>query len=293
MTYSLLNTDDKCTPLPKVRIRSEGAECVNLPSTSGNQSDFNTPCTSSKYSPTQSSSPTPPWTVFPSSQPGTSYYDEIYQPEISSPGHIEDLLAMFPLVSPDGVKFLFKISNHNAIAVTNCLIDLNIEGVLDLIRPAIVNDSPKKIRLDEEDWESDDNLTESLIAFYKDFKFNTHAAIRVCIPNQPVIDTGGARRQLFSRVLATMAKSDKFNLFEGPHDRLRPTFKQSSVSSGMLHILGRMIGHSIVMDGQGFPFLSPPCYYYMCGYHDRALSLLQQEDVGELTNRVIQQVSKN
>ena len=80
------------------------------------------------------------------------------------------------------------------------------------------------------------------------------------------------------------------NLFEGPPGRLRPTFKQSSISSGMLHILGRMIGHSIIMDGQGFPFLSPPCYYYMCGYLDKALSLVQQDDVGDHVNHVIEQV---
>ena len=87
-----------------------------------------------------------------------------------------------------------------------------------------------------------------------------------------------------------MARSTKFGLFEGPPGRLRPTFKQSSVSSGMLHILGRMIGHSIIMDRQGFPFLSPPCYYYMCGYLDKALSLIQSDDVGDHINYVIEQV---
>lgn len=106
---------------------------------------------------------------------------------------------------------------------------MTIEGILDILRPAIIHETPRRFRLDEEDWESDETLAESLIAFYKDCKFNPHATIRVCIPNQPVIDTGGARRQLFSRVLATMAKSVKFGLFEGPPGQLRQTFKQSSV----------------------------------------------------------------
>ena len=56
----------------------------------------------------------------------------------------------------------------------------------------------------------------------------------------------------------------------------------------MLHILGRMIG---TQHNHGFPFLSPPCYYYMCGYLDKALSLVQQDDVGHRVKHVIEQVS--
>lgn len=162
---------------------------------------------------------------------------------------------------------------------------------MDLLRPAVISDSSRKLRLDEEDCESGKNLAEALIAFYKDCKFDGQAAVRVCIPNQPVIDTGGARRQLFSSVFTTLATSDNFGLFEGPPGRLRPVFRQSSVSSGLLNILGKMVGHSIVMDTQGFPFLSPPCYYYMCGYLDKALSLLRPEDAGEHVNHVIAQVN--
>lgn len=230
--------------------------------------------------------------VFGSSLPSTSHdYEEPKElPEESSHEKLEDLLSMFPSTPPEGIKFLFKISNHDAVAVTDCLIGVNVESIIDLLRPAFIRDNPKRLRLDEEDWESDDDLAESLVAFYKDSKFNPHAAIRVCIPNQPVIDTGGARRQLFSRVLSVMAQSEKFGLFEGPPGRLRPTFKQSSVSSGMLLILGRMIGHSLIMDKQGFPFLSPPCYYYMCGYFDKALSLIQQDDIGDRISHVITQV---
>ncbi len=35
-------------------------------------------------------------------------------------------------VPSDGVKFLFKTSNHNAVAVTDCLVNLTIEGILDI-----------------------------------------------------------------------------------------------------------------------------------------------------------------
>lgn len=285
--------------LPDVRVRSSDYyESATEPSTSGSGQSHTPPSNSASCAPALGTSinvlPRPhsplmsPLVGY--SQPGTSYEQEEAIPETSSHDRLEELLSMFPSVSPDGVKFLLKISKNNAVAVTDCLLDLTTEGILDLLRPAIINDSPKRLQLDEEDWESDENLAESFIAFYKDCRFNINAPIRVCIPNQPVIDSGGARRQLISRVLATMAESTKFGLFEGPPGRYRPAFKQSSVSSGMLRILGRMIGHSIVMDKLGFPFLSPPCYYYMCGYVDRALSLVQQEDVGEHVNYVIKKV---
>ena len=290
----------KRSSLPRVQItRSSGTQSDNR--TSGSARRKPPSAADSSPAPSRASSPsslsfpcTPSWM---SSQPGTSYqpessyeHEEATQNEMPSQDQLQELLSMFPSVSADGVKFLFKISNQNAVAVTDCLVNLNVEGILEILRPAIISDSPRKLRLDEDDWDSDESLAESLIAYYKDYKFNSHAAIRVCIPHQPVIDTGGARRQLYSRVLATVAESEKFSLFEGPPGRLRPAFKQSSVSSGLLHILGRMIGHSIIMDTQGFPFLSPPCYYYMCGYHDRALSLVQLEDVGENVSHVIEQV---
>ena len=227
-----------------------------------------------------------PGVSYSSTPPECSYdYDQV-----SVKDQVEQLTAMFPTVSEEGIKFLYKISNQNAVKVTECLVDLTLEGIMDLLRPIIICDSARRLSLDEEDSESEESLAEALVAFYKDCKFNGKAAIRVCIPNQPVIDTGGARRQLFAGVLATLAKSHKFGLFEGPPGRLRPVFKQSSISSGMLSILGKMIGHSIIMDTQGFPFLSPPCYYYMCGYPDKALSLIQREDVGEHVNHIITQV---
>ena len=43
------------------------------------------------------------------------------------------------------------------------------------------------------------------------------------------------------------------HVFDGPPKRFRPAFKTSTLSSGML---GYMVAHNILMDGQGFPFLA-------------------------------------
>ena len=67
-------------------------------------------------------------------------------------------------------------------------------------------------------------------------------------------------------------------LFEGPKNRLRPCFRQSSIS--ILQLIGKMVGHTIVMDSIGFPFLSPACYYYMAGFVDKAISATTIDDAG-------------
>ena len=51
-----------------------------------------------------------------------------------------------------------------------------------------------------------------------------------------------------------------------------------------------MVGHSIVMDMQGFPFLSPPCYYYMAGNVDLALSVTTEDDISERVKYVVSKV---
>ena len=57
---------------------------------------------------------------------------------------------MFPSVPPDGVKFLFKLSNYckharqYAVVVSECLINFTVEGVLDLVQAAILRDESKE-----------------------------------------------------------------------------------------------------------------------------------------------------
>lgn len=71
---------------------------------------------------------------------------------------------------------------------------------------------------------------------------------------------------------------------------MRPTLKQSSVYSGVLTTVGRMVGHSILLDGQGFPYLSPACYHYLAGHIDKAVSCLSEDDVGERIRHVVVKV---
>ena len=55
--------------------------------------------------------------------------------------------------------------------------------------------------------------------------------------------------------------------------------KPCNVVSGLLKNFGRAIAHSIVIDNTGFPFLSPPMYYYLLGMEDIAITYLLDIDV--------------
>ena len=109
------------------------------------------------------------------------------------------------------------------------------------------------------------------------------------LSGEPALDTGGVRRQVFSEVFETVAFSDRL----GPPNTRRPVFRISSLSAGMMRLLGRMIGHSIILDCQGFPYLSPACYKYMTGNQDQALLLCRPDDASERVQHVLSEVSKS
>ena len=49
-------------------------------------------------------------------------------------------------------------------------------------------------------------------------------------------------------------------LFEGPQHSVEPICTAESQLSGLFKILGKMVGHSIIQEGIGFPFL-PNCVF--------------------------------
>ena len=104
--------------------------------------------------------------------------------------------------------------------------------------------------------------------------FDKGAQVRISLRGQPAVDTGGVRRQFFSTVFEHLACCERYGLFDGPSDQLRPAFRMSNLSSGLMCILGVMVGHSLLMDGQGFPFFSECCYYYLSGAMDKAITLI-------------------
>ncbi len=217
-------------------------------------------------------------------------------PVIGAGDQIDVLTTVLPGVPKNSLKFLLDISSGDANQVSNLFLEdgggLSLSCLVEFMRSSLLLDGVvRRLILDEYDDQQPDSLTQEAIAFYKGSRFDQRCEIRIRINDQPVVDTGGARRQFFNDVFANIATSQQLRLFEGTANRLRPVFRQSSISSGMMSLVGKMVGHSILMDCQGFPFLSPSCYYYMAGYTDQAMAECSLVDAGDRVSQVVSKVS--
>ncbi len=205
---------------------------------------------------------------------------------------IQQLADMFPQVSDGQLKFLLASYEQNTSKVMHTLLEgLSMDSLRDVVRSTRIRkslcDSPR-LRVDADDEEGE--WVDAAVSFYKASKFDKEGQLRVYIRGQPGVDTGGLRRQFFSVVFETLATSESFKLFEGSANRLRPTFRLSNLSSGLLRVIGTMVAHSYLLDGQGFPFLSDCCYYHLCGCTDKAMSAITLSDVGDRVSSLLTEV---
>ena len=236
-----------------------------------------------------------------SSSSGTANRNDSFEPgfliehevaEVNPRKDISRLVEMFPNYSPSQLEFLYRLSNSSFSRVVDsaleglCFESLRSLAVSQLVVP--LSESPR-IRLDADD--DEDDWVEAAVCFYKHSKFDKCAPVRISIRGQPAIDTGGVRRQFFSVVFSKLAEpSCAMCLFEGPPNRLRPAYKASLLSSGLLTIFGTMVAHSFLLDGQGFPFIAEYCFYYLAGLHDQATTCISIEDVGADVKSILTEV---
>ena len=202
------------------------------------------------------------------------------------------LAEVFPTITPEQVKFAYSLPKCNKF---NSAVDCFTEGpsleslrallAMQLVLP--LSESPY-IRVDVD--ADDEEMVGAALAYYKHGHFNKEAPVRISMRRQPGIDTGGLRRQFFSVVLGDIALSHSLQVFEGPIQKLRPSYRASILSSGLLSTVGTMIGHSFVMDGYGFPYLSEYCFYYLAGNADKALTSITLDDVGEQVKLLVTEV---
>ncbi|KAJ7377170.1 hypothetical protein OS493_030369 [Desmophyllum pertusum] len=146
---------------------------------------------------------------------------------------------------------------------------------------------PKRISVDQND------ILADVIPLYKDAKFDPRQPLRVVFKDQPAIDSGGPRKELYSLVYDRLINSTDYRLFEGQAGRLMPFYNASTVFSGMMRTLGKMIAHSVVQCGIGLPVFSPVCYWYLItGDVSKALPYANLTDVRDpdaavLTERIL------
>ena len=52
-------------------------------------------------------------------------------------------------------------------------------------------------------------------------------------------------------------------LFTGQPTRLTPVYSGGNLLTQIFDTLGKMVAHSLVQDGPGFPYLAPAIYWYV------------------------------
>ena len=113
---------------------------------------------------------------------------------------------------------------------------------------------------------------------------------RVTLHNQPALDTGGVRRQVYTSVYSDFLSNEYSQLFDGPLHHCCPLRTSESRSSGLFKVMGTMVAHSIAQDGIGFPHFSPVCYWYIVGGEERGIEFVSEDglggDVAEFVSKV-------
>ena len=136
--------------------------------------------------------------------------------------------------------------------------------------------SAERVKVDEEDVAID------LLQYYKSSEFDPKIQLVIRFRSQPGVDSGGLLRQAFTSAFEAIAQNQvpRLKLFTGPPNRLTPMYSTGNLLSSIFETLGKMIGHSLIQQGPGFPYLAPAIYCYIAtGDLNEAISRASRVDV--------------
>ena len=135
---------------------------------------------------------------------------------------------------------------------------------------------------------SQESILSDGVAYYKKPSLDMTCPIMLKYKDMPAMDAGGPGRQFFCDLLKEMKE---LSILEGPPTRLYPVYSSAVQASEMLRILGRVIVHSLLHEGPGFPFLNHFVFWYLVsGSADVAVNYVLVSDlhqpVAEMINKV-------
>ena len=105
-----------------------------------------------------------------------------------------------------------------------------------------------------------------VLQHYKNPQFHPEKGLRVCLKGSSAIDTGGVLRQV--KVFSAVADGrNRLTLFRGEPRRKVSIFSNEHVLTGIFEVLGKVIAHSLIQGGPGFPYLTPVIYSYISTGH--------------------------
>ena len=115
----------------------------------------------------------------------------------------------------------------------------------------------EKLKVDPDDEVMD------VYSHYKSTDFDALVPISVFLKGQPAVDTSGVLRQVFGEVFVSLFNNEGIkHIFTGQPYRKVPLFSNKHVVNDSFEILGKIIFHSLVQGGPGFPYLYKYKYKY-------------------------------
>lgn len=164
---------------------------------------------------------------------------------------LKQLQSMFPQLPTKALAVIYTECRENVEDSIECLLSgPTFEWLRDLLATKLSSET-KCLKIDPED------VFSTAYAYYKRESFDPRVPLSIQFEGQPAIDAGGPRRHFFSQFLKEFATLPSLNLFEGPSNYLRPKYTPQNVVTGMFKTLGKILSHSLVLEGIGFPYLSP------------------------------------
>ena len=208
-------------------------------------------------------------------------------PSNTSPKDVDKLLSMFSSrFSVKQIQVLFRYSGDCFDDCIDCLMSgPTLEAILRMVNTHSLSYPVVKVPIDSNDMWAD------MLALYKNCADDfLGKRIRVTLNNSPVIDTCGVRKHVYTSVFAEFVNNKHVHLFDGPPNYVRPLYSAEARCSGLFKVLGTMVGHSIILDGIGFPYFSPVSYWYIVSGEEKALEYVNISDVGKDTAYAVTKV---
>lgn len=201
---------------------------------------------------------------------------------------IDVLLEMFPNFSHAQIETVSDLVRRKMDTVCTILLDLSSKSLLRVFRSAKLCTGISHVTIDPK------NLLADGLKLYKSPDFDPSLPLEVSYVDQPAIDMGGVRRQFYSTFIKELAT--QMHLFEGDYEqgRLLPSVNHEAIISGTFKLFGKVIVHSVLMDGPGFPCFPPAIYRYMAGVNmEQVLPYLSADYLPGDIRYVIDQVRYN
>ena len=160
----------------------------------------------------------------------------------------------------------------------------NSQLALKSYQHQLVGTSTQRISIDRQS----PNFLRDTIRIYKRPGFDLKSVPDIEFLNEIGIDDGGLTREFFHLVLTKPRDGDRgcITLFDGEADHLVPVHCTSSLDSGLFHLFGEVLAHSILHEGMGFIGMAPAVAKYIATKSiDEAAALVSLEDIPDLEYR--------